>query len=460
MKKEPILSNKGRPDTAGKGTKIFFLSLGCEKNTVNTERMLFLVKEAGYEVVQEDIFADVVVINSCAFIEEAKKESIDAILDVAWLKEHRNLKAIVVTGCLPERYREEVLEELPEVDAVLGTGSYERIVEAVEKALNGRRFSSFEDKNLCPLGGKRELLGSSYSVYMKIGEGCNNRCSYCAIPMIRGNYRSRPMEELIEEAKWLERQGAKELNLIAQDTSVYGADLYGEYSLSKLIRRITEETEIPWIRVLYCYPDKITDGLLEEFRTNDRLLNYLDLPVQHISDRMLSAMNRHGDKKLILDTVKRIREAVPSITLRSTAIVGFPGETEEDFRELCEFVKEVRFERFGAFTYSREEGTAACDFKNQVEEQIKQDRYDRLMALQMEISREKSEEKIGRVLKVLTEGYDEVSEAYFGRSEADAPDIDGKVFFKGRKGQYRRGEFLNVRITEGLDYDLVGKVLK
>lgn len=446
------------PDKAG--VKVFFLSLGCEKNTVNTERMVFLVKEAGYTVVNEDFLADVIVVNSCAFIDEAKKESIDAILDVAWLKEHRALKAIVVTGCLPERYREEVLRELPEVDAVLGTGSYERVTEAIEKALNGNRFFAFDDKNSCPIGGIREPIGPAYSTYIKIGEGCNNRCSYCAIPLIRGKYRSRPMEELVEEAKQLEARGAKELNLIAQDTSVYGIDLYGKYSLAKLIRRITEETGIPWIRVLYCYPDKVTDELLEEFRTNDRLLNYLDLPVQHISDRMLSAMNRHGNKALILDTIKRIRQAVPSMVLRSTAIVGFPGETKEDFEELCVFIKQVRFDKFGAFLYSREEGTPAYGFEGQISEQVKQDRYDRLMEIQMAISREKAEEKVGQLLDVLVEGYDAVSEAFFGRSAGDAPDVDGKVFFSGRKGQYHPGEILKVRITEGLDYDLVGKVLK
>ncbi len=440
--------------------KVFFVSLGCEKNTVNTERMIYLTEQAGYTVVNEDIAADVIVVNSCAFIDEAKKESIETILDVAWLKEHRTLKAIVVAGCMTERYREEVLEQLPEVDAVLGTGSYEKIAEAIEKALAGEKYASFEDKNCCPLGGQRVLTGAGYSAYMKLGEGCSNRCTYCAIPMIRGNYRSRPMEELVDEAKWLEAQGVKELNLIAQDTSVYGKDLYGEYRLAALIREITEKTRIPWIRVLYCYPDKITDELLREFQTNDRLVKYLDLPIQHISDRMLSAMNRHGSKALIADTVRRIRTAVPEMTLRSTAIVGFPGETEEDFTELCDFISEVRFDKFGAFPYSREEGTPAYDFEGQVEEQTKQDRYDRLMALQMEISGEKTVEKIGSILEVLVEGYDPVSEAYYGRSRADAPDVDGKVFFAGRKGAYKPGSFVKVKITEGLDYDLVGEVLK
>ena len=440
--------------------KIFFISLGCEKNRVNTERMIWLVKEAGYTVVNEDIRADVVVINSCAFIDEAKRETIDTVLDVAWLKEHKNLKAIVMTGCMPERYREEIFTELPEVDAVLGTGSYERIVEAIEEALQKKKYARFEDKDLCPIGGKRTLTGQTFTAYMKIGEGCNNRCTYCAIPLIRGKYRSRPIEELVEEAQWLEKEGVKELNLIAQDTSIYGIDLYGKYSLARLIRAITDNTSIPWIRVLYCYPDKITDELLEEFKNNDRLVKYLDLPVQHISDKMLSAMNRHGDKALILDTLARIRQAVPDMTLRSTGIVGFPGESEEDFTEFCEFLKIARFDKFGAFPYSREENTPAYDFEDQIDEQTKQDRYDALMAVQMEISTEKAEEKVGKTLEVLVEGYDPVAQAWFGRSKSDAPDIDGKVFFAGKKGQYTPGTFINVHITEGLDYDLVGEVEK
>lgn len=437
--------------------KIGFVSLGCSKNQVNTERMMYLVREAGYQIVPEDIDADVMVINTCAFIESAKKESIDNILDVAWLKENRNLKAIVVTGCLGERYREQILEQMPEVDAVLGTGSYEKIVAAIEMVLEKKTYTSFEDKNVCEMGGNRILTDRSYSAYLKIGEGCNNRCTYCAIPLIRGVYRSRPMEELVKEAQWLEEQGVKEINLIAQDTSVYGVDLYGGYRLAELIHKITEATERAYIRVLYCYPDKITDELIREFRDNERLLKYIDLPIQHISDRVLKAMNRHGNQKLIRETIARLRREVPDITIRSTGIVGFPGETEEDFEEFCAFLKEVRFDRFGAFTYSREEDTPAYDFENQVDEQTKQDRLDRLMAIQMEISAEKAGEQVGKKLEVLVEGYDPVSEAYYGRSRADAPDIDGKVFIRAKKGAYREGDFARVQITESMDYDLVGE---
>lgn len=441
-----------------KNAKVSFVSLGCSKNKVNTEEMLYLVKEAGYEIVTEDIDADVVVINSCAFIESAKKESIDTILDVAWLKENRHLKGIVVTGCMSERYREQILDAMPEVDAVIGTGSYDKVVEAIDSVLEGKKYTSFEDKDVCALGGKRILTETGYSAYLKIGEGCNNRCTYCAIPLIRGKFRSRPMEELVDEAKWLDSLGVKEINLIAQDTSIYGIDLYGEYKLAELIKKITAETNIPWIRVLYCYPDKITDELIEEFRSNQRLVHYLDLPIQHINDGVLKAMNRHGDGTLIKDTIARIRAAVPDIVLRSTGIVGFPGESEEAFEEFCDFIKEVKFDKFGAFPYSREEDTPAYDLPCQIDEQVKQDRLDTLMAIQMEISAEKAKEKVGDILEVMVEGYDPVSEACYGRSKADAPDIDGKVFFTSGK-RYTAGEIIKVKITESMDYDLIGEAL-
>lgn len=439
-----------------KKAKVCFISLGCSKNTVNTERMIWLVREAGYEVTEEDIEADAVVINTCAFIESAKEESIGNILDEAWLKENRKLKAIIVTGCLSERYREQVMEQMPEVDAVLGTGSYEEIVKALDEALAGRKYQSYADKNICLMGGERVLTGEKFSAYLKIGEGCNNRCTYCAIPLIRGVYRSRPMEEIIEEAKWLEKEGVVEINLIAQDTSIYGIDLYGEYKLAELVRKITEATTKPFIRVLYCYPDKITDELVKEFKENARLLKYIDLPIQHISDRVLERMNRHGNSAVIRDTINRLRKAVPDITIRSTGIVGFPGETEEDFEEFCSFIKEVKFDKFGAFSYSREEDTPAYDFEDQIDEQTKEDRLDRLMSIQMDVSAALAEKKVGKTLQVLIEGYDPVAEAYFGRSEADAPDIDGKVFVSAKKGLYTEGQFLYVKITESLDYDLIG----
>ena len=436
--------------------KIGFVSLGCSKNLVDTEVMLHALHSAGYEITPDETEADVIVINTCGFIESAKQESIDNILDLAWLKENRSLRGIVATGCLVERYREQVLEEMPEVDALVGVGSISRIAEAVASVLRGERgFCAFDDKETSPLGGERVLTTPPYTAYLKIAEGCDNRCTYCAIPLIRGGFRSRTIEDIVEEAKDLERLGVKELNLIAQDTSRYGLDLYGEYRLADLVRAICAETEIPWIRLLYCYPDKITDDLIEELATNPRLLKYMDIPIQHIADPILTAMNRHGDSALIRETVARLRTRVPGITLRTTAIVGFPGESEADFEELCRFIKEARFDRFGAFPYSAEEGTPAADLPNQVDEQIRQDRYDILMATQLPISEALNEEKIGSAIEVLCEGFDPVAEAHYGRSAADAPDIDGKIYFTADR-RIPEGEFITVRITEAMDYDLVG----
>lgn len=437
-------------------TKIGFVSLGCAKNLMDTEVMLKLLSDAGYEITPEDTEADIIVINTCAFLEEARREAIDNILDVAWLKEHGSLRGIVVTGCLPERYRDEIFRELPEVDAALGVGSVYEIVEAVKAVEGGRKFSSYGEKNEAPLGGERVLTTETYA-YIKIAEGCDNHCTYCAIPSIRGRHRSRTMEDIIGEAKSMEELGVKELILVAQDTTRYGIDLYGEYKLAELLHRLAEETSIPWLRILYCYPDKITDELVSEIRDNDRVVKYIDLPIQHVSETVLSRMNRHGGADAVRSAVRRLREGVPGITIRTTAIVGFPGETEEEFDELCDFVTETKFDRFGAFTYSREEGTPAYDFEDQIDEQTKQDRYDRIMALQLEISAAKNAEKVGKTLNVIYEGFDCVSESCYGRSEADAPEIDGKVYFDCPERQRpREGQIIRVKITNTLDYDLVG----
>ena len=437
-------------------TKVGFISLGCSKNLVDTEVMLRSLHDAGYEITPDESEAEIIVVNTCGFIESAKKESIDSILDVAWLKKHGKCKHIIATGCLVERYREEVMKEMPEVDALLGVGSLSHIVDALRAVERGENYISFEDKETSPLGGERLLTTPEYSAYLKIGEGCDNRCTYCAIPLIRGHFRSRPMESLIAEAKELEALGVKEINLIAQDSSRYGLDLYGEYRLAALVRRITEETHIPWIRILYCYPDKITDELIEEFRTNDRLVKYMDIPIQHISDSVLARMNRHGRKQLIVDTVKKLRERVPGIILRTTAMVGFPGETEEEFSELCDYVKEAKFDRFGAFTFSPEEGTAAATMDGQIDEQTKQDRYDILMQTQLTVTEELNAKRIGSTLTVLTEGYDSAAGIHYGRSFADAPDVDGKVYFRS-KTRIPEGTFVEVKIEEALDYDLIGE---
>ena len=438
-------------------TKVGFISLGCSKNLVDTEVMLHCLLEAGYEIVSEDIDADVVVVNTCGFIESAKSEAIENILDVAELKKMRHLRGIVACGCLVERYREEIFKELPEVDALLGVGSLRYIADAVAAVMRGEKYARFDDKETSALGGDRVLTTPPYTAYLKIAEGCDNRCTYCAIPLIRGGFRSRTIEDVVKEAKELEALGVKELNLIAQDTTRYGLDIYGEYALHRLVRRITEETEIPWIRLLYCYPDKITDELLSEMRDNPRLLPYMDIPVQHISDDILRKMNRHGDSACIRDAIKRIRDAVPGVTLRTTAIVGFPGESDADFEALCRFIKEIRFDRFGAFPYSAEEGTPAAEMDGQLDEQTKQHRYDILMQTQTEISAALLSEKVGKTLTVLCEGYDVVAECYYGRSAADAPDVDGKIYFMGKKG-IPEGEFVKVKIVSAEDYDLIGEV--
>ena len=451
-----------------KKTTVGFISLGCSKNLCDTEVMLHHLMDAGYEITPEETEADVVIINTCAFIESAKKESIDNIIDIGWLKKHHSLKGIVVTGCMAERYREQITKELPEVDALLGVGSLHKIVEAVEAALANagkkgkarKRYMSFEDKESCQLGGERIITTGDHMAYLKIAEGCNNRCTYCAIPLIRGNMRSRTMKDIIEEATALDAMGIKELNLIAQDTSAYGIDLYGKYELPELIRGICDATNIPWIRLLYCYPDKITDELVEEIKNNPRVVKYIDIPIQHISDNMLTAMNRHGDSKMIRENIAKLR-TIPGIVLRSTAIVGFPGETDEDFTELCQFIKETKFERFGAFTYSREEDTPAYDFENQIDEQVKQDRYDILMQTQLAVSEAYNQTRVGTTIRVMCEGFDPVAESHYGRSYAEAADIDGKIWFTVKQKNLRiaEGEIIDVKITDAMDYDLVGEAL-
>ncbi len=423
--------------------KIGFVTLGCSKNLLDTEVMLHELYEAGYEITPEETEADIVVINTCAFIESAKKESIDNILDIAWLKEHANLGGIVVAGCLVERYKDEVLSEFPEVDAVIGTGSVHRIVEAVDSvrrrieerrrngkkgakhkrpaAADGDRYSSYCDINTVALGGDRVVSGS-FSTYLKIAEGCDNRCTYCTIPSIRGKYRSRPIEDLTAEAAGLEKMGIREINVIAQDITRYGIDLYGGYSLPKLLRELTAAAPKTYFRLLYCYPDRITDDLVAAIRDLPHVVKYIDMPLQHISDRILRAMNRRGDSKLIREKIATLRREVPGITLRTTFITGFPGETDGDFDELRRFVRETRFDRIGVFPYSREEGTPAAGFDGQIDEQLRQDRADALMLDQQRIIAEKNAEAAGKTLTVLTEDYDCVSEKYYGRGAADAPD--------------------------------------
>lgn len=437
--------------------KVGFVSLGCPKNLLNTEVMLAKLVDHGMELVAEDIEADVIVINTCAFIESAKNEAIENILDIAWLKKNRSLKGIVVTGCLPQRYREEIFKEMPEVNCILGTGSLDDICEAVEVAYKGGTFSSFGDIDKVALGGERVVTTPEYFAYVQITEGCDNFCSYCVIPSIRGRFRSRNMTEIVDEVKDLASIGVREVCLVAQDTTRYGEDIYGTYALDSLIEEISKIDEIKWIRVLYCYPDRITDGLIEEFKTNDKLLKYIDMPIQHINDDILSAMNRRDTSAGIKSIIDKLRREIPGIVIRTTVIVGFPGETEKQYKELRDFIKETKFERLGVFEYSREEGTPAYDMPNQVPESVKKKRMEAIMSDQNRIHNDFNARFVGSELEVLCEGYDEVSESFYGRSYADAPDIDGKIYFSSPK-RIREGEFVKVAVTEVIDYDLVGKL--
>lgn len=437
--------------------KVGFVSLGCPKNLLNTEVMLAKLVDHGMELVAEDIEADVIVINTCAFIESAKNEAIENILDIAWLKKNRSLKGIVVTGCLPQRYREEIFKEMPEVNCILGTGSLDDICEAVEVAYKGGTFSSFGDIDKVALGGERVVTTPEYFAYVQIAEGCDNFCSYCVIPSIRGRFRSRNMTEIVDEVKDLASIGVREVCLVAQDTTRYGEDIYGTYALDSLIEEISKIDEIKWIRVLYCYPDRITDGLIEEFKTNDKLLKYIDMPIQHINDDILSAMNRRDTSAGIKSIIDKLRREIPGIVIRTTVIVGFPGETEKQYKELRDFIKKTKFERLGVFEYSREEGTPAYDMPNQVPESVKKKRMEAIMSDQNRIHNDFNARFVGSELEVLCEGYDEVSESFYGRSYADAPDIDGKIYFSSPK-RIREGEFVKVAVTEVIDYDLVGKL--
>lgn len=439
--------------------KVGFVSLGCPKNLVNTETMLARLVSAGFEIVAEDVDADVIVVNTCAFIESAKKEAIDNILDVAWLKENHTLKGIVVAGCLPERYRDEVMKELPEVDAIIGVGSIDDICEAVTAAYEGRKFSSFGDKNTVPLGGERVITTPEYFAYLQIAEGCDNCCSYCAIPSIRGRFRSRPMSEIIDEARDLASLGVKELCVIAQDTTRYGEDLYGVYSLDSLVHELSQIDGIEWIRLLYCYPDRITNSLIDEIASNPKVVKYLDIPIQHISTPVLKRMNRRDSEESIREIISKLRNRIPGIYLRTTVMTGFPGETDEDFDKLLTFVKETRFERLGAFVYSREEGTPAYDLSDQVPEKLKRKRYELIMREQRKIHAAINKATVGKTLRVINEGYDQVAESYYGRSFADAPDIDGKIYYSSPR-RLRDGEFVNVLVQDVIDYDLTGKVVE
>lgn len=436
--------------------KVSMVSLGCPKNQVDAEMMLHLLKEAGFELSSEEAKADAIIINTCGFIEEAKKEAIENILEAARYKTEGNCKAIIVTGCLAERYKDDVTEEIPEVDVCVGIGKNKDIAEIVKNALNGKFGNAFGQKYELNLNTPRILGGVPYSTYLKISDGCDNCCTYCAIPKIRGRMRSRTIEECVNEARRLAESGVKELTVIAQDTTAYGTDIYGEPKLCELLKELCKIEGLHWIRTLYTYPERISDELLDLIKKEKKLVKYLDIPIQHSNSEILRKMNRKGDNKSLRELINRIRTKIPEITIRTTLITGFPGETEEQFCELHEFVSEMEFDRLGCFPYSAEEDTVAANMPDQIDEQTKVDRMEHIMETQMTVSANKNKKKCGETVEVLIEGYDDYIKCYFGRSEADAPEIDGKVFFIAKR-PLKIGNFVKVKIFDTIEYDLMGE---
>ena len=436
--------------------KISFISLGCAKNLVNTEQMMALVRDAGYTVTGEPAGSDVAVVNTCGFIDSAKEEAIDTILEMAALKAEGQLKKILVTGCLPQRYRDELLEELPEVDGVLGTGSYTDIVPALEAVLEDDRPAFFGDIDHTVEDGPRLLATPPYTAYLKIAEGCDNRCSYCVIPYLRGRYRSREFDSLLAEARTLADGGVRELIVVAQDITRYGADLYGRRRLGELLRELCR-LPFHWVRLHYLYPDELDDDLIHVIASERKIVKYLDIPLQHINDKLLKSMNRRGTKAEILALLKKLRERIPGLVLRTSLICGLPGEGEEEFEELCEFLREARLERAGVFRFSPEEGTPAAEMPDQVDPETAQRRVELVADLQSRIMDAYNEDRLGSVMEVLCEGFDGDGGCYAGRTCADSPDIDGKVYFTAA-GLIPAGEFVHVRITGVSDGDLTGEI--
>lgn len=437
--------------------KVGIISLGCPKNRVDSEIMLGLLKNDDFEITNEKSEADVIIVNTCAFIESAKKESINTILEMADLKK-AGCKSLIVAGCLAERYKEEILREIPEVDAVIGTAYFNEIARAIRKTYEGQKpVYCGKQADLDYLNSERILSTPRGYAYLKIAEGCDNFCTYCTIPYLRGRFRSRPIEDIINEAQGLAEKGVKELILVAQDTTAYGKDLYGERKLVELVRRISKINDIVWLRILYSYPEEIDDNFIDEVANNHKICKYIDIPIQHASNRVLKAMGRRGNRLQVENLIKRLRDKISDVIIRTSLIVGFPGEEEEDFSSLYEFVKTYEFDRLGVFTYSREENTPASRFKNQVKSRIKRERYNALMLLQKEIAARKNRLRLGKVYKAIVEGVSEEGIFYMGRTYAEAPEIDGSVYFTSRK-PLTSGDFVNVKILDTKEYDLIGDV--
>ena len=438
--------------------KIFCVSLGCDTNLVDTEMMLGLLNKDGYTFTDDEHEADVVVVNTCCFIGDAKEESVNTILEMAELKKDGRCKALIVTGCMAQRYKQEILDEIPEVDGILGTSTYDEISNVLKKVLGGSRESCFHDLNALPnVEVPRVVTTGGYYAFLKIAEGCDKRCTYCIIPDLRGSYRSVPMERLIEEAKQLASQGVKELILVAQETTLYGIDLYKKKSLPKLLHELCKIPGIQWIRIQYCYPEEITQELIETIREEEKVCNYLDIPIQHASDRILKRMGRRTNQKQLREMIASLRSQIPDIALRTTLISGFPGETEEDQEEVMRFVDEMEFERLGVFAYSQEEDTPAAEFPDQVPQELKEERRDEIMELQQEISYEKSQSMIGKVLEVMIEGKVADENAYVGRTYMDAPGVDGLIFINTDL-DLMSGDFVRAKVTGALEYDLIGEI--
>ncbi|MCF2553587.1 30S ribosomal protein S12 methylthiotransferase RimO [Faecalicatena contorta] len=439
--------------------KVLFISLGCDKNLVDSEVMLGLLDAKGYQIVDDEAEADVIVINTCCFIHDAKEESIQTILSMADYKEEGNLKALIVTGCLAQRYKEEILTEIPEVDAVLGTTSYDKIVDVIEEALAGHGHVTEADINALPLVDTNRLVttGGHYA-YLKIAEGCDKHCTYCIIPKLRGSFRSVPMERLVNEAKMLAEQGVKELILVAQETTLYGKDIYGEKSLHKLLRELCKIGGIQWIRILYCYPEEIDDNLIQVMKEEKKICHYLDLPIQHASDDILKRMGRRTSKAQLVEIIGKLRREIPDISLRTTLITGFPGETEEQHEELMAFVDEMEFDRLGVFTYSPEEDTPAAVMPDQIPEEVKEDRQAEIMELQQDIAFEQAEAMVGKEVLVMVEGKVADENVYVGRTYKDAPNVDGLIFIN-TDVELMSGDFAKVKVTGALEYDLIGELM-
>ena len=438
---------------------ILFVSLGCDKNLVDTEVMLGLLASRGHQMVDSEEIADVIVINTCCFIHDAKEESIQTILEMAEYKKAGSCKALIVTGCLAQRYKQEIIDEIEEVDAVLGTTSYDKIVEAIDEALAGHTSVEMTDIDALPLvESKRLVTTGGHFAYLKIAEGCDKHCTYCIIPKIRGNFRSVPIERLLKEAEDLVAQGVKEIILVAQETTLYGKDLYGEKSLHKLLRELCKISGLRWIRILYCYPEEITDELIQVIKEEDKICNYLDLPIQHASDGILKRMGRRTSKEQLVEIIGKLRKEIPDIAIRTTLITGFPGETQEQHEELMEFVDEMEFDRLGVFTYSPEEDTPAAVMPDQIPEDVKEDRQAELMELQQEIAFDLAEEMIGREVLVMIEGKVADENAYVGRTYKEAPNVDGLIFVESEE-ELMSGDFARVRITGALEYDLMGEII-